>query len=375
MDVDSTSLSETPQALNIGIIRTSSIGDVVLATACLDFLEKSSLNFKVIWLGKAPTLQILKASFENQCFINFKEKNLLSTLEDLPSIDLLIDLQGSFKTKIFLFCFKFLKKKPVFSVPKKRFLRTFFVYLARIFGRKKIFALLYKTQQKQFESMLLTLKKSLLFLKVPLQAEIAAHPTLRIKIDLTDESSYPFFSQIKEGRWLAVSAGASFASKKMPIDKMAQILEMIQTKLSHTKDKSLGLIFLGDKNDAPDAEKTKNLIDWKGPILDLTGSIDLLTTAKVISLTKGIISNDSGLAHIAQALNKPAFVLFGPTIESFGFGPWQEKSQSFSIKLGCRPCSKHGQKPCRFKDQKCFYDINSFEVAASVIKVLSGEMT
>ena len=65
---------------------------------------------------------------------------------------------------------------------------------------------------------------------------------------------------------------------------------------------------------------------------------------------------------MAEAVGVDAAVLFGPTIEAFGFGARRETSKVFSVPLGCRPCSKHGKKPCRFEDKQCFYEIDRREV-------------
>ena len=49
---------------HIAIIRTSSIGDVILATACLnDFESSTSQDIKISWLGKEPSLSLIKKSY------------------------------------------------------------------------------------------------------------------------------------------------------------------------------------------------------------------------------------------------------------------------------------------------------------------------
>jgi hypothetical protein len=57
-------------------------------------------------------------------------------------------------------------------------------------------------------------------------------------------------------------------------------------------------------------------------------------------------------------------VLFGPTVEAFGFAPRMRESRAFSLLLGCRPCSKHGKVACRYGDRLCFVGLPEAEVAA-----------
>jgi len=49
--------------MKIGIMRTSSIGDVVLATSCIRLIQETLPNAQILWLGKAPALSIIRDAF------------------------------------------------------------------------------------------------------------------------------------------------------------------------------------------------------------------------------------------------------------------------------------------------------------------------
>lgn len=56
------------------------------------------------------------------------------------------------------------------------------------------------------------------------------------------------------------------------------------------------------------------------------------------------LGGDTGLAHFAEALGLPAWVLYGPTTPEVGFGGWSSKSVSLGRdELLCRPCGKDGR--------------------------------
>jgi ADP-heptose:LPS heptosyltransferase len=100
------------------------------------------------------------------------------------------------------------------------------------------------------------------------------------------------------------------------------------------------------------------------------GKLTLPETGYALSFAKATISNDSGLAHLSESVNTPVAVLFGPTVEAFGFAPRMKQSKSFSSDLGCRPCSKHGQIACRFKDQRCFHDVSVDKVVEHIWELI-----
>src|SRR5690606_1722026 len=58
------------------------------------------------------------------------------------------------------------------------------------------------------------------------------------------------------------------------------------------------------------------------------GSFDLLQTAQVLAGARFLVTVDTGLAHLGQALGTPTLVVFGPTVPDMGFGPWAAESRS-----------------------------------------------
>ncbi|SMO58091.1 heptosyltransferase-2 [Saccharicrinis carchari] len=99
-------------------------------------------------------------------------------------------------------------------------------------------------------------------------------------------------------------------------------------------------------------------------VLNLAGKTSLLESFCVTSLSKYVISGDTGFLHAADLFDLPGCAIMGPT--AFGF-PTGEKMKVFNLGLPCQPCSKHGNTKCKLKEiKKCLVDITPEQIAAEV---------
>lgn len=104
------------------------------------------------------------------------------------------------------------------------------------------------------------------------------------------------------------------------------------------------------------------------------GQLDILQSASVLRQAGSVIAHDTGLMHIAAALNKPQVVIWGNTIPQFGMYPYygkeQIKWQSFEVKeLKCRPCSKLGFPKCPKGHFKCILDHDISRIAEEAMRL------
>ncbi len=106
-------------------------------------------------------------------------------------------------------------------------------------------------------------------------------------------------------------------------------------------------------------------------VLNLAGKCSLQVSSSVVGLSKVMVSNDTGLLHVAEQLGKKTIALMGPA--PFGF-PSRPSTKIMELDLYCRPCSKHGQGPCVNKEkyQKCLVDITPAQVAEQ-LRLLLGD--
>ncbi|VAX77143.1 ADP-heptose--LPS heptosyltransferase 2 [Serratia symbiotica] len=84
-------------------------------------------------------------------------------------------------------------------------------------------------------------------------------------------------------------------------------------------DQGYQVVLFGSDNDYAVGEKIQTALQGKSRkhCINLAGKTKLDHAVVLISSCKAIISNDSGLMHIAAALNKPLIALYGPSSPDF----------------------------------------------------------
>jgi ADP-heptose:LPS heptosyltransferase len=147
--------------------------------------------------------------------------------------------------------------------------------------------------------------------------------------------------------YIAVVIGAALATKKLPLHKLKELCAAIKHPI----------ILLGDKGDQEDGQVIAASDDIK--IYNACGKFNLNESADLLRGAKLVITHDTGLMHIAAALQKPVISIWGNTVSAFGMYPYYGKlsAQHFDVveinKLWCRPCSKIGYNKCPRGHFKC----------------------
>ena len=75
-------------------------------------------------------------------------------------------------------------------------------------------------------------------------------------------------------------------------------------------------VLIGSPADASAGRECLEHLGRGVPVINLIGTTDLTTLVGVLSLCRGLISNDSGAMHLAAALGVPVTAMFGPTDET-----------------------------------------------------------
>ena len=104
-------------------------------------------------------------------------------------------------------------------------------------------------------------------------------------------------------------------------------------------------------------------------IYNFCGQLSLDQSAYLLKKSSLVLSNDTGLMHIAASFRKPIISFWGCTKPSLGFYPYMSSYKSIQLiaNPSSRPCSKHGHR-CRFQNEGCVKTINSQIILDAISK-------
>ena len=129
---------------------------------------------------------------------------------------------------------------------------------------------------------------------------------------------------------VGINPGATYGpAKQWPFDRYARLADKIQT---FTK---AHIIIFGGPNDRNLGKKISQKMQYR-PI-DLSGKTSLGEAMALIERCDLFITNDSGLMHVAAALDVPLIAVFGST-NSITTGPLSQNSRIVQVPLECSPC-------------------------------------
>ncbi|MBU0456085.1 MAG: lipopolysaccharide heptosyltransferase II [Pseudomonadota bacterium] len=187
-------------------------------------------------------------------------------------------------------------------------------------------------------------------------------PALSVSEDAVQNVTQRFQIQKKERQpVLAICPGAEYGpAKQWPPKHCAFIANALL-------DQGWNVWLFGSKKDQAAAdlimEQTQGRCgNWVGKTA-LGEAIDLLSLCSVV------LTNDSGLMHVAAALNKPLIAIYGSSSPAFT-PPLSEKAQIVSLKLPCSPCFK---RTCPFGHYRCLNEITPEMILRRIAEIKSFE--
>lgn len=152
----------------------------------------------------------------------------------------------------------------------------------------------------------------------------------------------------------ALCAGAEFGpSKRWPEEYYAKVANQLL-------DRGYHVWLFGSPKDRAVTDKIMTLTDERCE--NLAGRLQLFETIDLLSLVQGVVTNDSGLLHVACALEKPTVAIYGSTSPDFT-PPLSDTATVLKLSLDCQPCF---QRVCPLIHHRCMRDITPDRVLSIV---------
>ena len=311
--------------MKILVIRLSSIGDVVLTMPVVGWLKGEGRVAELHFLTKRQNAVLLSGLTEIDkvhCF----DGSIEETVEELrkEQFDAVLDLHNNHRSK-----------------KVRRALGT----KSYVYKKENAGKMLYVTTKHDFMSgrhvveRYLEAAKSLCRVKTAVETKDCPYPVWHLS-----ETVYPD----RCAEWTAgepyavVACGAQHATKRIPADKIAMLVEKATRKV----------VLVGDSKDRKRIEVARST--RRDAVLNLCGETSLLEMVAVVSKASVVVTSDSAVMHIASAFQRPVIAVWGATVPNFGFWAYNTERYDFEVEgLCCRPCSRMGTERCRKGHMDC----------------------
>lgn len=165
---------------------------------------------------------------------------------------------------------------------------------------------------------------------------------------------------------LALCPGAEFGeAKRWPANHYATVAQ-------HKINEGWQVWLFGSEKDHAVAEQIKDQLTEKvrEHTVNLAGQTSLADAVDLMSNADAVVSNDSGLMHIAAALGRPLVVLYGSSSPDFT-PPLSDRVKVLRTGIECSPCFK---RECPLEHLKCLKDLSAETVLQAMAELLPSTL-
>jgi len=199
-------------------------------------------------------------------------------------------------------------------------------------------------------------------LAFPWGVKLPALPIPKLKIDQSQlDQACKRLSLNPQGKSIiALCPGAEFgASKRWPA---AYYADLAKQQIAQGKEVWL----FGSPKDKLVSDQIQSKVN--GKCIDLCGKTSLAEAIDLLSVANAVVSNDSGLMHIAAALDRPLVAIYGSTDPGFT-PPNAANVEIIQSDLPCSPCFR---RECPLKHHDCMKLLDPAQVVAMLDKVVAS---
>jgi ADP-heptose:LPS heptosyltransferase len=313
------------------VIRFSAIGDVLLTFPVVEALQHKYPSAEIHFLTKPSNKAVLEL-LSSKVHPRFLQESLVQTAKQLRGerYDLVIDLHNN--------------------------LRTFLLQALLMKGSWK------RYRKLNFQKWLLTSFKWNTLPKVHVvdrYAQAALVNPTNVTLAVCDTING---MELLPSKYVAWVLGATFSTKQFPLSKLIETIERLD----------MPIVLLGGEKENPLASSLQAHFP---SLISLVGKTSLAEAASILSKANVVVTNDTGLMHLAAFYEKPMVCIWGNTVPAFGMYPYQSAPVFHAqvSDLSCRPCSKIGHNTCPKGHFDCMLKQQTVEISEQITALFYQE--
>ncbi|MDG1331463.1 MAG: glycosyltransferase family 9 protein [Crocinitomicaceae bacterium] len=304
--------------MKILVVRFSSIGDIVLTSSVMRCLKEQLPNSEIHFLTKAAFRSVVEhnPNIDKVITIDSSIKEVTSELKN-EKYDHIVDLHNNLRTRSLALRLR----RPTTKFPKLNWekwklvkFKSYSMPDLHVVDRyfEAVESLGVKSDGKKGD------------FKIP-ESEV---------VDV--QSTY----KLESGNFIALVIGAKFGTKQLPINKLVELIDLSKEPV----------VLIGGPDDVKLGEEILAKIDHPNTF-NSCGKHSILGSASILKQSRVVVTNDTGMMHIAACFDVPIVSIWGNTFPELGMYPYRPNDdESYSIHevkdLNCRPCSKIGYAEC-----------------------------
>lgn len=339
------------------VIRLSSMGDVLLATPLLRQIRAVYPHARVDVAVDTRFADVVRCNPRVDSVLSYSK-----SLSDAELAALMSHLRSSLLHSAYT---------AVVDLQRNRHSRRI---------RRGVSRSLYRINKARLQKLALVhLKKNLYGVTTPIaeRYRAAAHNIgidddgLGLELWLPEEQSlavYPPSVRVQHGarKRIAVAPGAHHATKRWLPSNFAEAASLLAA------ERGAEVVLLGGQADRDVCADVALSLAPGVPVLDASGSTSVFDTARLLDTCDVLLTNDTGVMHIAAARQVPVVAVFGSTVREFGFAPYRVPNRVVEVALPCRPCTHIGRARCPLKHFRCMTLVAPHAVVNAARELLSS---
>ncbi len=319
------------------VIRFSSIGDIVLTTPVVRCLKNTFPQAEIHFLTKKKFAQVLAGNpyIDKLHLFDGNFGTMLAQLRN-EHFDFVADLHHNLRS----LRFKLALRCPSATFPKLNLRKWWYVHTKRLDVMPNIHIV-----DRYFDAVK----------KIGVKND-----NLGLDFFTTPEPDF----HIPFGNYIAIVCGATYTTKQIPLQLIYNI----------TRREVYNFVLLGDKSDGERLDALP--LPFGDNVFNACGKTTLNQSALMVKNSDAVITSDTGLMHIAAALDKKTVAVWGNTTPQLGMHPYMPQHPDCFVNietagLPCRPCSKLGYNKCPKGHLNCLKSITADEITAALEKLLA----